>query len=706
MNSYNENLNAVVVNSLQSQSLDEKAIYSRLNASIFTLYYAEGAAISAEEKLEASKKELVTKAKVKVQAVNNTNLSNNLLASATQTNQYFKQSINNMAVCAANVQVAANAIVRLASDIGSIFSIVHAADRNSDIYTDTEKVRKLIDETAYNAEVASKLAMETSAYTSEVSAPTVLDKAKSANLAINNLLNITSTDYNNVSVTVNQDNATLSTLSAKEKLAEGVLEDISIDFKATQKAYDSTNQALNLDLWISHVQDSLFYISFNKLKNPFSSGEIVDNYHIIFVKETKKATFSVACAEGIRINAKPHQYIRVKNSVKDPLGITLDLINFVSISEIADPDPSPVIDSDGDVLVLGKNYVVFVLAVFTDPYKREINNFDDFLSAPSREFLIANALTAVDGKTIKVEEVVKENKTEVDIKVEVDFKLGQQKTLKTGFDFSEEILDVSEYTHKLTFTTGNDPYKPVRRCIFLPANPRLDQRMLTTKSLKALLKESGKFVTDKERVADAFKAEIAKFEADLKEIDTKEKELKKTIARLTAQIKADPQDKDAKKWTAELANANHDLAHLEKEKTYFTDQLKKAKSDEKKMLEALNDEADEADLQFFFNLNVAEQVSASNYTNAIRLLKEDATPKAGAEASTVPPVTGNESWLAFVGPETTDNFGDFLIDGNLYYAVVLTLSADEIDNPFNYTNALSSIYPNCQFKFKANTSKN
>ncbi|NTE05728.1 hypothetical protein G6M26_21050 [Agrobacterium tumefaciens] len=705
MNSYNENLNAVVVTSLQSQSLNEKAIYSKLNAAMFTLYYAEGATISAEEKLEASQAELATKAKIKAQAVNNTNLSNNLLASATQTNAYFKQSINNTAVCAANVQVAANAIVRLAGDIGSIFSIVNAADRNSDIFRDTESVRTLIDHTAYTAEVASKLAMETSAYTSEVSAPTVLDKAKSANLAINNLLSITSGDYDHVSKTVTLDNATLSALSAKEKLSEGILEDISVDYHATQKAYDSTNEELNLNLGITHIQESLYHVSFNRLENPFFAEEIVQDYHIVFVKETKKATFSMANAEGIRVNAKPQQYIKVYHSDKSPLSKTLDLLNFVSISEIADPEPNPIIDSDGEPLVLGKNYVVFLLAVFSDQYKREINNFDDFLSAPSKEFLITNALTPVDGDTIEITEIKQDNKAEADIKLEDDFKLAQQKVLKTA----DQFLDVSVYTHKLMFSTAPEqPYNPVHRCIFLPANPNLNQRLLTTQSLKKLLKSSGRHLTDKEKAADAFKMEIDKYEADLKEIDAKEREVKKTITSLNAQLKVENEDKDTKKLTSLQSQATLQLANLEKEKAYFSNLLKKAQTDEKKMRAILSGEANEANLHFFFNLALAEQVSASNYTTAMPLLKGAvegaAAPKVG-DAGKSTNLDSGQNWIAFIGPETTDNFGDFLIDGHPYYAIVLTLSGDEVDNPYQYTNALSSIYHNCQFTFKANLTK-
>ena len=51
MSSFNENLHATVVASLQEQEQDEKLLLSALDASIFTLYYAEGARITAAENL-------------------------------------------------------------------------------------------------------------------------------------------------------------------------------------------------------------------------------------------------------------------------------------------------------------------------------------------------------------------------------------------------------------------------------------------------------------------------------------------------------------------------------------------------------------------------------------------------------------------------------------------------------------------------------
>ena len=148
MNSYNDNLRSAVVNSLQSQYLNQKKLKSQMTAAMFTLYHAEEAAITADEKLDKAKLTLTLKGDVKAQTVKNSNISVNLLASANQADQYFKQSVNNTAVCAANVQVAAKSIVRLSGDIANIAGITGASDLDTDIDGLARGVRSLMNDTA------------------------------------------------------------------------------------------------------------------------------------------------------------------------------------------------------------------------------------------------------------------------------------------------------------------------------------------------------------------------------------------------------------------------------------------------------------------------------------------------------------------------------------------------------------------------------
>ncbi len=708
MNSYNENLNSVVVTSLQSQSLDEKSIFSKLNASMFTLYYAEGAVITAEEKLIEDSIDLQTKKEVMQQAVKNTNLSNNLLASSTQANQYYKQSINNMAVCAANVQVATNAIVRLASDIGSIFSIVYAADRNSEIFNDTSKVRALIDSTAHAAELASKLAMETSTYTSEVSIPTVLDKSKSANIAIKNLLQITTTDFNNVSSAVSADNVNLATLSAKEKLAEGVLEDISIDFKATKSAYNSTNKELNLNLWVSKAEnsDNLYNFSFNQIDNPFDHIETVHDYHLIFVKDSKKATFSMSNAANIRENPNKFQYIEVNGpDVNGVYEKSIDLLHFFSISDIA--SPSPVLDSDGEKITLGINYVVFVYAVYTDPYKREINNFDDFLSAPSRQFMVTSTLPAVKADTMDVGLVYKEDKSEEDINIEVDFKFNQNQVLKTDFDFTDQILNISEYTHKLTFNTPEVlPIKHEYRCIFLPK--RTGSGMLTSRALKVLLKESIGGIEKAEKMIIELGIQIVQWTEETKDNNDKQTVIKQRLKAITAQLTENLAEKELKSLRAEESLLQKELLLLVSNHDLLKKQISNAET-QIVNLEKHSFGETQDDLGFYFDLTMAEQVSGSNYTIAglDNSIKTDDHTKAGKKKVTddkdnveKPPKI---NWMAYIGTETTDNFGNLLIDQSYYYPVILTISKAGTTLPERYTNAYVTAHK--PFKFNAKNTK-
>jgi len=297
-----------VLTALQSQSLDQKKLESQKNAAMFTLYHAEGATITADEKLDAAKGDVDFKAKVKRQAVNNTNIANNLVASATQADQYTKQSVTNMATCASNVQIAAKSILRLASDVGSIFSIINASDSGTEMYKSAENVRNLINNTAYSAQLASDVAMEASMLTSEVSSSALLDNSKAANSLINNLLKLTSANFDAASQIAAAANTELATASATTKLAEGNLEDLAIDYCAAKVAYSSMNSHLNLNLNVAKVTQTSFDVDFNLIEKAFKADRdglpqpknptvMVQDYFLIVVKDNKKATLSVSNAE-------------------------------------------------------------------------------------------------------------------------------------------------------------------------------------------------------------------------------------------------------------------------------------------------------------------------------------------------------------------------------------------------------------------------
>ncbi len=436
MNSYNDNLHTVVVNSLFTQELDQKQLKSQKVASMFTLYHAEGATITAEEKLQSDTILLGQKNAVYAQAVDNSNIAINLLSSATQASTYLKQSVTNTSVAAANVQVAGTAILKLASDLGSIFSIVNAADYDTDIYALSEEARKLINHTAYLAEVTSQKAMEASINTSEVSGSIVLSKAKNANGLMSNLLQVVTTDFNNVSQLVANDTANVAATSVVEKAAEGDYEDIVADYAAAANAYTTMNNELNLGLSvnpaiITQTSDipltaqqkaenvTKRNIVFNAIVSPFNIKNAPDNYpvqqyNIIVVPNQKKTVFSITDAENIMLQY-PQRFIplMVAAPVEGSESVITDGLNAANVVSFSsgqislevdffniDGDGTVLQDSDGKNVTLGKGYVVFVMAIYAPNYKKKLNNFDDFISAASPRFSLRNPLVQATKVTV------------------------------------------------------------------------------------------------------------------------------------------------------------------------------------------------------------------------------------------------------------------------------------------------------------------
>jgi hypothetical protein len=686
MNSYHENLRATVVTSLRSQDLEQKKMKSKLNASMFTLYYAEGAAITADEKLEQAQSELNFKAMVKEQAVKNSNSSNNLLSSANQANQYLKQSTSNTAVCAANVQMAAAAIIRLAGDMGSIFSIINAADSESEIYTQANEALRLINDTAYSAELTSQLAMEASMLTSEVTSSTVLDRAKATNTAMNNLLKVASSEVDASFQVVAANNALLAAVSAKEKVAEGALAYINVDYKAATSSYNAINERLNLDLKVQPASSGTsFMVEFDRLKSPFPAQEDkplypVQQYYLLVVKESKSATFSISIAERLVQNAKCHVALEIPNGSKPadskrPVPVTgiqvtqqQDTIsvqvNFLSL-KTNNEEPFILRDADEDELKLGVNYAVFVMAVYDDKYKRKLNTYDDFLSAPSQSFCLRNKLNAVDSASIAINPTRTADKTPEDIKMEEDFTMELDRILQeeSKLELAGAEKHKSDYHYKMTFDMEENPNFQVQyRCMFLPESKNLPKDLLTKASLKSLFDDE---MPDLEKIYGQFDPAIADFRAELDEVE---------LQREQAGLDADEARKKVLADDFERVNARLAQALDQKEKAMKSLTMKSA-----------------GNLSFFFNLTLAEQVAAGNYIPAVRHSRNEPSAKKAKGATDKAEEGRKTSWTAFIGPATTDNFGNLLVPGRKYIPVVLSVSMAEEENLGQFANAISDI---------------
>jgi len=737
MNSYNENLHSSVLESLQGQELDLKKMNSQSNASMFALYYAQDATFTATEKLEDAKAKQKNAEKRKKQAIDNSNISGNLLLSANQANEYQKQSVTNAAVAAANVQVAANSIMRLASDMGSIMGILGASNYLMEISTHAETAKQLINDTAKVAELASKAAMDASVLTARVSASTLLDKAKSTNNSIGDLLKVIASDYAAKSQVVSTDNATLATVSVQEKQAEGVYEDADTMGKAATQAYNAINNGLNLGLTATVVKDSTvagqdssntFNVKFEYIRSPFVDPVTtppvplplyqypVAHYYLFVVKETQKNTFLISSAENI-ISSHSDRYILLDKFFPNALPIVADdgtvkrvFDQNFDYTKIPYPAPFYLKDSDGSLMQPGINYTVFIVAEYTNEYKMKLNTFDNFLSAPSQAFCLTHQLKAASAVNFKPPSPI-------------PYPLAE-KGNTVVFQASQNPL----YADKVSY-----------RCIFLPVSAAMSLNNNTALNtvdgeiktlhegqavgveLKTLITKDrddtrGKInaaenngpnqwlmLLDKlmglyeakinEEVQSQVKKEKGKETAHIREILVDGKiieQLRQDFLALTQNDKVNLSARlEASGTLGNLPNLTDDSFTAESTSpspstTAFIDLLLQERIDIllldilknlEEMAELEINRLEEKKIGFMFNLTLAEQVSAGNFTPASR------------QENSATQVAPTDMWEAPINSSTTDNFGNPLSSTKTYIPVILSIYSGDEDTEPSYTNA-------------------
>ena len=210
-----------------------------------------------------------------------------------------------------------------------------------------------------------------------------------------------------------------------------------------------------------------------------------------------------------------------------------------------------------------------------------------------------------------------------------------------------------------------------------------------------------------EKIADGLVLQVVLWAEEILNIDLKELEINQNLDSIAILIKDNPAEKELKNLTTNQTQLNAQIVLLENYKSQLLSLIDEAKAliD----LDISKPDLVPVNLGFYFNLTLAEQVSRSNYSPAKldqNLSKiEDSTPDAksskkkgtGDHSDIV--IGGDQNWMTFIGPETTDNFGGMLIDQNYYYPVILTLPKASETYPNNFTNALSII--NKPFKFNA-----
>ena len=639
MSSYNENLNASVVASLQAQELKLNNTQTLLNANMFTLYYAEDAKITAQEKLEQTEKSYSEQEIVNEEAVANNNIATNLLATANQEKEINLQSVSNTAVAAANVQIATNSILKLASDMGSIVSILNAADYGSQIYDQAIAVNQLMNDTAYNAEVTSQWAMDASSHTAEITAGTVAEIATKTATSITDLLTVLKSQLDATTSLQITENAALASAATAQKKAEGELIDSKVDYNAANASYIASNKELNLNLQVTNKCNTGFTVQFSPYLNPFNNSSIeanfpynispVESYYVFVVKESEESTFSLSIAEGLIDNEK----IAIPISEQPNPQLVIERANYLDIN--------------GSKIALGENYVVFVMVQFTLNYKKSLNNFEDFLTAGSSSFILTNKLNSPTSGAI---------------------------TMSTN--------DVPTLAFNVT---GNNSYPVAYRCMFLPDNSELINAQFSTSKQLSL----------EEQIIEEIKKEIENhethdknFDEDLESLSTELNSLIESQQKINDEIKTPETDADGTPApTKANADQNKQLDKVTKKINALQAQIQELTAN--KNSSSNNEDATLSNQNktptpgFYFNQLIAENVTDGNYT-----LPSQITSEGTATIVTLP-----------LAENTTDNFGNPLIEGNSYVPVILTVATGSISIVKQYSNSLSDFRSTATFKY-------
>ncbi|MCA6362915.1 MAG: hypothetical protein IM638_07740 [Bacteroidetes bacterium] len=722
MNTYNDNLHNSIVSSLSTQEVNKKTIHGQAIASMFTLFHAQGATIDASDKLKHARLDLDLKKRINDYTVSASNISTNMLSSATQATSSMKQSISNTAVAAANVQVATDAIVRLSRDMGGVYSIVNAADFDSDIYKLTADAHHHIGETAYHAETMSDHSMQSSIDTAEVVTQAILDKAKNSNTSLSNFLSTSTGDFNAASQNVLQDTLDVAAASVIEQQAEGNFSDVDIEYKGAVKAYYSVNQKLNLDLGVTWLggnneptdlnPDTSRKISFNPIRNPFwwdiythnstVTHEVKDpdvspvkNYYIMLAKDQAKFTFSLVNAENILTNGSKSQYVLLPSSFADnanlPLasnssassasssssGSSSPSSSAISYTVVQNPygaievdidffqaGGSPMIDTDGDPVAMGTNYVVFIVAVYKEAYKKRINVFEDYLSAFSPTFALTNQLQAADITTYNIapsNSSSSSSSSNSSTSSSSRTRASRRRELEAAAP-DKPLTDTSAtQPYSFTFTVSEfQQYSVDYRLMFLPVNGFVKSGMMDQTDIRNLEQQ----IAESMKIAAQYDPMIDRLEDQL------------AVPGISAQ---------------DAANLQAEITKLNKQRDAALRNLIGTNLLTSGRYGAFPKTA--FDVGYVFNLTIAEQVSAGNYLSVLStpLAPDSSSSSSSSDSSSssavVPASMSTFSYSLGFGEGTTDIFGNLLEKGQSYMPVILSMNNDsgseENANVFN-----------------------
>ncbi|GHE63740.1 hypothetical protein GCM10011340_18920 [Roseivirga thermotolerans] len=421
---YTEELQGSINNSNNQFIQEEYDLDHANNAAKISLYYAHGETEKNAINYRNAKIEQSRALNLDNQAVQGVNLATNAATAAKQSLVDSGKATSNISTAAANMQIAANAITKLSSDVAGILAVANAADHGSQIQNSVERAYKKIRKAAKLAEEVSLVSLNATIEAAQSTASTVVTDSQQTVAAMGNFQKSTAAQYSNTSAQAVAGNEGLTEARKNEKAAAGNF-DIT---KKQDKAIKSTRQLINKvsnynlqlfdpalkktksattdQVWIVPPGES-YTISFNKFEGDGLSGNngsdptesgYVKYYRLIMVKYDASASFDINVAKDLDVGTYHQIPAKGYSSYARTfylLGTDQALIpRDPSVPKETDPNSLDATDAKhvrgiavdylGKPVEPGEHYVAYVYAVYSDAYQKLISNTDGLLSLPSK----------------------------------------------------------------------------------------------------------------------------------------------------------------------------------------------------------------------------------------------------------------------------------------------------------------------------------
>lgn len=416
MSTYEDNLQQTVSTTLSNVYAEEQKRKAQKEVANHSLYYAIGQRERAQDKLNQVNRKYDETHYINGKSVVCINTADGLLETVEAADENVSTTITNTATAAANVQAAAHAVLKVAGGMGSTNNIVGASDAATDIQELAAYTNKVMRSTAYTVEKASALAMQASADAAQITAKDLVSKATTTKATFTDLRDQTNADLDELTQERTTDTSALAAANTDMRHQEGLL-GIAIDeLKAVVQSYNTVSQALNYGLQVTKpfevengekqmltgdLELNTVHVRFEPLLAPFpypkEPGSKIfsmlplqkmnNKYYVAVAKEDKASLFSPDVAQMTFSNNQKTRFLQLKPGRKGHninLGTQTD--NTLPFLEN---------DVEGDQIKPGTNYVMFLYIDLDSKYQKITNDFEDFLSAPTEKFKLAQTLPDV-----------------------------------------------------------------------------------------------------------------------------------------------------------------------------------------------------------------------------------------------------------------------------------------------------------------------